>query len=100
VSQKLIIRPEAEADLAEGFHWYEERRAGLGFEFLAHVNSVLGKIEENPLRYPVAYRNVHQALIHKFPYKLLYLSEEEQTEVIGVVRVKRNPEYWKRRVSQ
>jgi toxin ParE1/3/4 len=96
----LIIRPEAEADLAEGFHWYEERRAGLGFEFLARVNSVLGKIEENSFRYPATYRNVRQALLRKFPYKLLYLSEEELTEVIGVVHVKRNPEYWKMRVSK
>ena len=27
---RLIIRPEAEADMAEAFDWYEQRRPGLG----------------------------------------------------------------------
>jgi len=76
VSQFLIIRPEAQADLAEGFNWYEERRAGLGFEFLNRVNLVLMKIEENPLRYSGTYRNVRMALVGKFPYKVLYLIED------------------------
>ena len=99
MSHILIIRPEAEQDLAQGFNWYEERRAGLGFEFLDRVNLVLRKIEENPRRYSGTYRNVRLALVGKFPYKVLYLIENENTEVIGVVHVKRSPEFWQRRVS-
>ena len=57
VSCPFIIRPEAEADLAEGFDWYEERRSGLGEEFLNEVQTRLRKIEENPLRHAVVYRN-------------------------------------------
>ena len=30
----LIIRPEAEQDISEVYDWYEERRKGLGDEFL------------------------------------------------------------------
>lgn len=100
MSHFLIIRPEAEADLAEGFNWYEERRAGLGFEFLERVRLVLAKIEENPLRYSVAYQNVRLALVGRFPYKALYLVEDAQAEVIGVVHVKRSPQFWQKRVSK
>jgi hypothetical protein len=100
VSYFLIIRPEAEADLAEGFNWCEERRTGLGFEFLNRVNLVLSKIEENPLRYSGTYQNVRLALVGKFPYKILYLVEEDQAEVIGVVHVKRSPQFWQKRVSK
>jgi hypothetical protein len=100
VSYFLIIRPEAEADLAEGFNWYEERRTGLGFEFLNRVNLVLSKIEENPLRYSGTYQNVRLALVGKFPYKILYLVEEDHAEVIGVVHVKRSPQFWQKRVSK
>ena len=95
----LIIRPEAEADLAEGFNWYEDRRAGLGFEFLSRVDLVLTKIEENPLRYSRTYQNVRLALVGKFPYKVLCLVEDAATEVIGVVHVKRSPQFWQERVS-
>ncbi len=31
---ELIIRPEAEADIADAFDWYESRVPGLGSEFL------------------------------------------------------------------
>ena len=52
MSYTLIIRPEAEADMTEAFDWYEERKAGLGHEFLAEVRSVFRQVEENPLRTP------------------------------------------------
>jgi len=31
----LTLRPVARAEIDEAYHWYEERRAGLGEEFLA-----------------------------------------------------------------
>lgn len=30
MSQKLIIRAEAEAEIEEAFRWYEARQSGLG----------------------------------------------------------------------
>ena len=52
MSYRRLVRPEAEADLGEGFQWYEERRDGLGFEFLGEIKAVLEKITDNPLRHP------------------------------------------------
>jgi hypothetical protein len=40
VNNALIIRAEAEADLTEQFDWYENRKRGLGYDFLAEVQSV------------------------------------------------------------
>ena len=63
MSCPLIIRPEAEADLAEGFDWYEQRRSGLGGEFLNEVQTRLRSIEQNPLRYAAV--SDTKACIHK-----------------------------------
>ena len=30
----VIVRPEAENDLKEAFSWYEDKRKGLGYDFL------------------------------------------------------------------
>ena len=98
MSSPLIIRPEAEADLVEGFDWYEQRRNGLGDEFLNEVQTRLGTIEANPLRYAAVYRNARQALVRRFPYKVLYLFEGNRVEVLGVVHVKRQPQFWQKRV--
>ena len=34
---RLIIRPEAEADIEESFLWYEDQAGGLGQEFRAEL---------------------------------------------------------------
>jgi hypothetical protein len=66
----VAIRIEAEAELAKAFEWYEERRAGLGYEFCDEVRSTLKSILDSPLHHAVLYRNVRRALVRRFPYKI------------------------------
>jgi hypothetical protein len=42
---RLLLKPEAEADIAEAFDWYDLQRTGLGSQFLAEVAQVLETIE-------------------------------------------------------
>ena len=44
----VIVRPEAENDLKEAFSWYEDKRVGLGHNFLLQVNAGLNFIMRNP----------------------------------------------------
>lgn len=97
MSCRLIIRPEAEAEIAEAFAWYEERKPGLGHEFLAEIHSVFREVERNPLRHAEIYHKARRALTRRFPYKVFYLFEDENVEVIGVVHAKRDPQLWHRR---
>jgi plasmid stabilization system protein ParE len=94
----LVIRPEAEADLAEGFGWYERRRSGLGHDFLNELKALLTRIEQNPMGHTAIYRNVRMALVRRYPYKVLYLFEANTVEVIGVVHAKRQPRFWQERI--
>src|ERR1035438_8105643 len=48
---ELAIAPEAELDLAEAYAWYENRRAGLGEEFLSSVDACLEGIRRRPEMY-------------------------------------------------
>jgi plasmid stabilization system protein ParE len=98
VSYELIIRPEAEADMAGAFAWYEERREGLGREFLNEERAVFLQIEDNPLRRSEIYKQARRALVRRFPYKVIYLFEAERVEVLAVVYAGRDPQFWQRRV--
>lgn len=49
----LIIRPEAESDLAEAYRWYEAQVPGLGSDFLLSVDAALSSIRRNPELDPV-----------------------------------------------
>ena len=98
MSTRLIIRPEAETDLAEAFAWYEDRRHGLGHEFLEAINDVFTAVSANPQRHSIIYREVRRALPRRFPYKVLYLVQADEVQVIGVIHAKRHPRVWQQRV--
>jgi hypothetical protein len=44
----LVVAPEAESDIAEAYNWYEDRRAGLGEEFLTSVDACFEGIRRWP----------------------------------------------------
>jgi hypothetical protein len=83
MSCELIVRPEAEADMGEAFNWYEERRAGLGNEFLSEVDAVMEKVIENPLRFAMLYRHVRRALVRRLPHKVFF---DAESDISGVWR--------------
>lgn len=39
MAAELIIAPQAERDIGERYWWYEDRRPGLGEEFLSCVDA-------------------------------------------------------------
>lgn len=45
---RLVLRRAAKRDLAEARQWYDERRAGLGNEFLSCVETTLSLIRKHP----------------------------------------------------
>lgn len=67
---KLIIRPEAEAELLEAIDWYESRGPGLGADLLRCVDACLERIRRHPEAYPVVHRSTRMAIVRRFPYIL------------------------------
>lgn len=72
MNRLLLVRPEAEQDLAAACAWYEQRRTGLGAELLDEVAGALGRLEQNPEQPRLYYRNFRRVLLHRFPYKVFY----------------------------
>lgn len=54
MTHTLLVRPDAELDMLEAYAWYEDRKPGLGAEFLGAVDTCLEAIR----RHPLAYANV------------------------------------------
>jgi len=95
--RSLLIRPEAEADIEEAYHWYECQRSGLGSDFLLCVEEGLEKIQKDPEMYPVVHRNVRRLLIRRFPYGIFYITGPGLTTVLAVFHGHRDPKVWKSR---
>jgi len=95
---QLIIRPEAEAELAEAFDWYERRVPGLGADLLVAVDAAVDSILSNPLQHAAIYRTVHRALTRRFPYQVLFVVEVGTIIVIAVFHGARDPKQWQDRI--
>lgn len=96
---KTIVRPEAENDLKEAFSWYEDKRQGLGYDFLLHIDAGIRFIERNPEIYPPEYKETRKYLVKRFPYKIIYLVKKERIIVLAVIHGKRRPNVIKKRIN-
>lgn len=94
---RLIIRPEAEADLKEAYSWYEDKRTGLGYDFVLQVDAGLNFIARNPNIHPIEYKGTRKHLVKRFPYKIIYLVQNEQIIVLAVIHGRRSPALIKKR---
>ena len=97
MSRLLIIRPEAEQDMAEGRDWYNAQRERLGFEFLTAIEEVFSHIRDMPELYAAEYKNVRRARMTRFPYFVYYRIAGETVEVIAVQHGSRHPRRWRSR---
>ena len=98
MSRELIVSREAESELTETYDWYETRFKGLGAEFLLSVDACFNSILRTPKIYPVVYKNLHRALLRRFPYQVFFLEEGESIVVLAIFHGKCNPKHWQKRV--
>ncbi len=90
----VLIEPEAEADVASAFDWYETKRSGLGSEFLAELAFILESIERNAEQYPIATGRTRRALIRRFPFGVFFVIEPDSIAVTACMHCRRDPRRW------
>jgi len=98
MNYQLIIHPEARVDLLDVFHWYQEQREGLGFDFKLCVDEIMSSIQRNPFIYKTIFQNVRRAIIRRFPFGVFYIVDKNQVIVLAVIHARRAPDSWKRRI--
>jgi plasmid stabilization system protein ParE len=99
VKYKVIVSPEAEDDLKKTFFWYEDKRPGLGYDFLLQIDAGINYLNRNPKIYPTEFKGTRKHIIKRFPYKIIYLIEEEKIIIIAVIHGRRRPGLIKKRID-
>ena len=97
MSRDVYVRPEARDDIEEASAWYERQHPRLGEDFLDQVLNALDRIADSPELYPVVHRQTRRAVIHRFPFGVFYIVEDESIVVIAVMHGSRDPRNWQRR---
>jgi hypothetical protein len=103
---QVDLHPEARVELHSGAIWYEERRDGLGDEFVAAIDSTIQRIANAPKSFPrwigteKAAAVIRTALVERFPYAVAFEDHEHYAVVLAVAHRKRRPLYWLERAGQ
>jgi len=95
VKYRLISVPQVDFDVEAAFAWYENKRLGLGQEFLAELRAAYDRLAEGPYRYPVLRGEIRRALLKRFPYGVYFAVQGEV--VVAVLHAGRDPAEWQRR---
>ena len=93
---EVAYRPEAFADIAEAFLWYEAQRPGLGAQFEAAIGATIQLVAHMPQLAPVVVRSLRRALIPRFPFALYYSVEDSLIQVRAVLHTSRDQGEWLR----
>jgi plasmid stabilization system protein ParE len=99
MAAELIIAPEAQLDLEAAYSWYEDRRPGLGEEFLSCVDACIQKICRMPELYEKAHEEYRRALVRRFPYAIFYEYTAGIITVYSIFHGSRDPEKWRNRLD-
>jgi plasmid stabilization system protein ParE len=98
MNRRLILRPQAEAEIAEAAVWYESCGTGLGADFLRAVDVGLAAIQRNPSQYQTISGALRRAGLRRFPYGLIYHCREREIIVVACTHGRRDPRRWMARV--
>jgi plasmid stabilization system protein ParE len=93
------FHPEAEEELFAAIDFYEEREAGLGFDFSIEVFTAIKSVVAYPSAWPIREESIRRCLVNRFPYAVLYSVESRGIFILAVMHQRRKPGYWKERVG-
>ena len=102
MTPRFVVRPGARAEVREARRWYEQQVPGLGRAFIAELEATLAFALVHPRMYPAldAEGAVRRALLHRFPYGIIYeMLPSGDLLVLACLHVRRDEVDWQGRRS-
>ena len=81
---EIRFHPEAQGDYQDALAWYQARSPQAATRFEAELERVLEAVAANPDMFPAYNDEHHFAMLTRFPYSLVYLSQPGQVEIVAV----------------
>ncbi len=74
--------------------YYESQSPGLGSEFLDEIEHATHALAAQPQAAPIVRNDIRRRLLTRFPFGLLYQTEDTRIVIIAVMHLRRRPGYW------
>lgn len=95
----VVVRRQAQAEIAEAFDWYRARSITAASDFLMEVDRAMVAIERDPEHVPVVHGRLRRTLLQRFPYGVYFKMYARSISVVGVIHGHRHPDVWLKRAS-
>lgn len=88
------FHPDADAELMDAQHWYEQRSDIAARAFGTEVAWAIGQIQDAPGRWKRHLGGTRRLLLPNFPFSIIYREREGAIEVVALAHHRRRPGYW------
>jgi len=95
---RIEILDQAEQDLVEGFHFYEDQQFGLGSYFLTNLFSDIESLRLYAGIHRHAYKKYHRLLSRRFPFAIFYTMRKDTVFIHAVLDCRRAPAWIRARL--
>lgn len=101
MSRRIVVRAQAEEEIASAALWYEERERGLGLDCLSEIRRAIQRAAENPGLVPLLRMRpeVRRILVRRFPYRVFFIVTEDAIVVFAVLHCARHDRRWRTRIE-
>jgi toxin ParE1/3/4 len=95
----VILHCEADVELTAAAKRYKCARLELARDFLHAFHATKEAIAQQPDRFSFIEKPVRRVRIPGFPYRIVYEELEDCLHVLAVMHDRREPGYWRNRLS-
>lgn len=92
----VVFRPQAQADALDARTWYANHSASAAELFVAELTATVDRVADHPTAFPTVHNSIRRAVLHRFPYAVYFVLQEEAIVVLAV-HGRQDPERWKSR---
>ena len=89
MSHRVVLSPDAEADVTAIEDWYHSKEASLAFAFRVELRVTLRFIAQYPYAFPEVSSDIRRALMKGFPYLLYFKFHGGVVSVVSVLHERR-----------
>lgn len=94
MTRRVVFRRAARAEFDAAAFWYEDRKPGLGAQFVSEIDHAVTLASTHPERCPVQHDNIRCVRARRFPYAVFFRPEENRIVVLAVFHARRDPTVW------
>ena len=91
---RIVLTPDARADIGSAVHWYQGKDPDAAFRFLLETQATINRIKQYPKSFPFVRGALRRAVLDRFPFSIYFYLKNEIVSVIAVVHQRRRDITW------